>query len=705
MKQLGIGLVFLFLLPLHVFAACTAKGYTVVYVNGILTSKQDAEIDKENLKKVFQADSKIQDVDFLIGYNASHLAGFGDWLKSIEQTYQQKDGEYVSDYDLTTILLQLYPEITTRRLLLVGHSQGTFYSNELYNYLTDHGFPAADIAVYNLATPAAYVAGGGNYLTSSNDQLVKSVRALAARVHAPAPLLPNIVLPLAPGEEEQGLYAGHSISDDYLAHAPDRIVADVDRALSKLELQFVGSGTGDCFTPPSDNWRYKLESVNFKIADPISGLAYSLTKLNYQLYALQLQLEVRMAQAAYRSMVGLGHAAVSALANLGHRISEATHLLMELTASRFSAATAFAPDIFSGNVVGSASASSFGEPPAAPAPQPAPEPAAPASAAADSQPPARVAVSETSSASPASPEAPKPAAENPSAPPATPPPASSFGPNGPASVVIIPGFGGGAPPSPPPEPEPPPAPAPEPPAEEATSTSAATSTAPAVSLAVLAPADGASFSTSTVLFSGTTTPSASVVANYAGLSSTTAADGAGDWSLVLELPEGTTTVSLEALDASSGASTTLSISVGISLPPLAPSGPDAGWFCAPDTETVVDESSNPLYQPGSGDCTYLSYFLADGISRTVALYRGAIGSATAVAEHQTALASYEALSDAIPADATDGEPFFVAMWKVATSTDNADFESYFSTGSTTAPSSDYKVLPFTFGTAGPPILN
>ena len=67
----------------------------------------------------------------------------------------------VADYDLKTILMQIHPEVTTtRKILLVGHSQGTFYTNAIYRYFLEHGMPEGSVAVYNLATPAAYVEGG-----------------------------------------------------------------------------------------------------------------------------------------------------------------------------------------------------------------------------------------------------------------------------------------------------------------------------------------------------------------------------------------------------------------------------------------------------------------------------------------------------------------------------------------------------------------
>src|SRR3989344_3035878 len=95
-------------------SGCAAKGYTVVYINGILTSKQDADNDRTNLGKKFSDLTKRTDTNFITGYNQSHLAGAGDVLESISQAFNSS----VSDYDLNTILQQVHPDVTTRKILL-----------------------------------------------------------------------------------------------------------------------------------------------------------------------------------------------------------------------------------------------------------------------------------------------------------------------------------------------------------------------------------------------------------------------------------------------------------------------------------------------------------------------------------------------------------------------------------------------------------
>ena len=117
-------IIFLFsliFLPIITFAACEANGSTIVYVNGILTSKREAQDDTYFLKTKFEEKTSRTDISFLNGYNQSHISGVGDLIESVSQSL----GSPVSNYDRDTILLQIHPQVTTRKILLIWHSQGT----------------------------------------------------------------------------------------------------------------------------------------------------------------------------------------------------------------------------------------------------------------------------------------------------------------------------------------------------------------------------------------------------------------------------------------------------------------------------------------------------------------------------------------------------------------------------------------------------
>ncbi|KKW45701.1 MAG: hypothetical protein UY98_C0040G0011 [Candidatus Kaiserbacteria bacterium GW2011_GWA2_58_9] len=252
--------------PVLSFASCISEGATVIYVNGILTSKGNAKDDTGLLGGVYEIKTGRKDIKFINGYNESHLAGGADILQSIAQTF----GSSISDFDLKTILIQIHPQVTTQKILLVGHSQGTFYTNALYEYLTKHGVSPASIAVYNLATPAGVVAGNGNYLTSANDKLIYRLREVNAKYGAVQPLAANVIIPLPKGEENDE-WGGHHFSSSYLGGAPGRIVSDISKTLNALKP---GNAAGEgCFEPPERNLAYKAQELAFKVADPAAVAA------------------------------------------------------------------------------------------------------------------------------------------------------------------------------------------------------------------------------------------------------------------------------------------------------------------------------------------------------------------------------------------------------------------------------------------------
>ncbi len=253
------------IIPVSVFASCRKDGVTVVYVNGIFTDEENAKIDKKYLDFKFNTNGGADDVTFINGYNPSHLGGVGDMVQVVSQAL----GSSMNDFDLKTILMQIHSEITTQKILLVGHSQGTFYTNEMYNYLTGHGVPAESIAVYNIATPASSVSGGGKYLTSGNDNLVNTVREWVATVDASQPLPANILLPPSSNGVEE-IFRGHAFSREYLAKGSGFIISDINSLLDKLESRsdsHVDVSEG-CYEVPANTFSYGLQKVGFAVSDP-----------------------------------------------------------------------------------------------------------------------------------------------------------------------------------------------------------------------------------------------------------------------------------------------------------------------------------------------------------------------------------------------------------------------------------------------------
>src|ERR1043166_791699 len=166
----------LFVFPFVAFASCTTEGSTVIYVNGIFSTLRQAQNDLTKLETKFYEQNNDRQIKFLNGYNPSHLGGFDDLLKTIVQAQLWSKDRWNEDVDGDTILNQIHDDLTTQKVLLVGHSQGAFYANETYKYLISHGVSAGAAAVYNVGNVASYTAGGGDYLTSLNDDVVNDVR-------------------------------------------------------------------------------------------------------------------------------------------------------------------------------------------------------------------------------------------------------------------------------------------------------------------------------------------------------------------------------------------------------------------------------------------------------------------------------------------------------------------------------------------------
>ncbi len=175
-------------------------------------------------------------------------------------------GKSISNFDRDTILLQIHPELTTRKVLLVGHSQGSFYANAMYDYLLAHGEPKAAVGAYHVASPASSVAGGGKHLNSSSDTVLSTLRTLGFK------LLPNNIDINLSAIDAQSDYPGHTFSGAYLTGAPERVVGDIQNAIAGLKAD-AATDTGECFTAPEQGLGYNAAKAGFAVADTAAGVA------------------------------------------------------------------------------------------------------------------------------------------------------------------------------------------------------------------------------------------------------------------------------------------------------------------------------------------------------------------------------------------------------------------------------------------------
>ena len=297
----GFFILFIFLLPYNVFAGCNSDSSTVVYINGILTTYPDALKDLDNLRIGYVKKTGDYFTNFIVGYNESHIAGLGDAVETASQILNSS----ISDYDRNTILIQIHSQITTRKILLLGHSQGTFYTNEIYDYLTKHGEPESALGVYNVATPASFVAGDGAYVTSKNDKVINFVRvkaSAASKIGAKQPLPANIDISLTSAEAADR-NGGHSFSGVYLTGATAKIVSDVDSALKKLlATEIPDSAKAGCFTPPEKSISYRAQEAIFFVADPTARGAVVAAQTTYNSALAVTQSAVKIAETVYTNL-------------------------------------------------------------------------------------------------------------------------------------------------------------------------------------------------------------------------------------------------------------------------------------------------------------------------------------------------------------------------------------------------------------------
>jgi|GEM_PF-3444892 len=505
MGKVAVLLVTFITLPTITFAGtCSSTGFSIVFVNGVLNELDKATANADELQKLVGRAFSSEPLEVRLGHNQSHLAGAGDLIQSIGQMF----GSPVSNYDRDTILRQIHSEVSTRKILLVGHSQGTFYTNELYKYLTSHGVPAESIAVYNLATPANVVEGGGTYLTSANDQLVRKVREYAAAAGAPAPLDANILIPIAPSEVGT-TFGGHSFSGAYLAGAPARIVADIEKALARLKASSAQNPDG-CFEPPADTLSYKAQQIVFKAADPLAVAAKNgITHSNIA------------ATSPFKNVAHVGHA-------LGNYIQRTLVWVRPKDTQSAAAAALFIPEQ------------------AASAAPPTNTPVNVASAAGATPTPAPLAPEVV-------PPVLEPQPQQIQTQPVTPAPQQSN--------EYQPGFGGGGGSSSAPQ------------SASSDSNTATDSTETIFSLdapTITSPEAGSLHATTSITFEGTSAATLVLTATAGATSATTTADAGGSWSITIALPEGANTISFIASnDATSSAAVSRSVTVD-TTPPDAP---------------------------------------------------------------------------------------------------------------------------------------
>lgn len=260
-SKLAIFIIISIIAPALAFAEvntkCSSNGYTVVTINGMLTSNDRARDNMIALSKNFGYSYNKQKINYEYFLNPSHLAGFNDYIDVVQQGLFDQ----ASDYDLVEMINDASKKVKTQKILLVAHSQGNFYANNFYDKTASMagGVPKKSIGIYGIASPANRVAGGGKYLTSDTDNVIAAVVGRYIKI-----LSPNVHISLDAGADGNG----HSFSGVYLKYESNRIVSDIKSALNKLKENDEQLPEDPCISPPELSLAHKVQGAVLAVADP-----------------------------------------------------------------------------------------------------------------------------------------------------------------------------------------------------------------------------------------------------------------------------------------------------------------------------------------------------------------------------------------------------------------------------------------------------
>ena len=287
-----LGFLFVPNLTFAVVTTCSKDGYTIATINGVFTDKARAEENMTVLMNTYGLSHNNQEINYQYFLNATHLAGFGDGLKAFKQKVE--DGVPSDDYDLIEMVKEASEKVTTQKLLLVGHSQGNFYANSFYDYVTGkdtppqssplkrggwedrRNVPKESIGVYSVATPSDHVSGDGKYLTSKTD---KVIAGLVGSLPFFRIMPPNTDIELKEGDDS----FGHSFSDIYLKYKGAEIIEGIEWSLDRLKAdddldsrlrgndRGEGGGQAPCIEPPKLTIAHKAVGAMFAVADPVAN--------------------------------------------------------------------------------------------------------------------------------------------------------------------------------------------------------------------------------------------------------------------------------------------------------------------------------------------------------------------------------------------------------------------------------------------------
>ncbi|NCU28572.1 MAG: DUF5011 domain-containing protein [Candidatus Moranbacteria bacterium] len=239
---------------------CSRDGYTIITLNGMLTTESGALSNKEKIEILLQGSFNNQKITVDYVYNTSHEF-IADLTDSITQ--KMSEGLVSETYDLKKMIIDLSKKVKTQKLLFVAHSQGNFYSNDIYNSIGDKegGIAKASMGIYGIGTPTSYIAGNGRYILSKNDGIINKVRLYGALNVLPA----NVTIPKDPNDDLDG----HGLTDSYLKYQNKRIAAEILSMLHGLKDDPTQDVNAPCIDTPRLTGFDKFIGKIYFVLDPV----------------------------------------------------------------------------------------------------------------------------------------------------------------------------------------------------------------------------------------------------------------------------------------------------------------------------------------------------------------------------------------------------------------------------------------------------
>jgi len=163
----------------------------IFFINGVNTTADDANAHLEKLEDLMNYESNT--ITWNVLYNATHGLIKSDLIDFMKQKYKDDFPGRNLDDIVNQFNNKFKGDKNNVYILIIAHSQGNNYANQLYAYLVhrEH-FPADRVGIFSIASPAHSIDGFVNpdsrfkYVTADNDRIINLVNSMPGYKPMPA---------------------------------------------------------------------------------------------------------------------------------------------------------------------------------------------------------------------------------------------------------------------------------------------------------------------------------------------------------------------------------------------------------------------------------------------------------------------------------------------------------------------------------------